>query len=100
METLMADIRALGRLPRREKCHGDESALANRLREAKRQRRLSESQLAELAGFAESQTRERMASTRERMETLMADIRALGRLPLFKDDRRDEYGFKDYRSYE
>ena len=54
MDTLMADIRALGRLPRRKEGLGDEYALACRLREAKRQRLLSESQLSELTEIARS----------------------------------------------
>ena len=39
-------------------------------------------QPAELAEFAGSQTRDRTAETHLRMDTLMADIRALGRVPL------------------
>ena len=101
MNTLMADIRALGRVPvlSREEGRGDEYALAGRLREAKRQDLLSESQLAELAGIAESQTRDRTAETRERvetktrerMDTLMDDIRRLGHLPRFSQKHRQEY---------
>ena len=46
MNTLMADIRALGHVPRSTPGLRGEYALAGRLREAKRQRLLSASQLA------------------------------------------------------
>ena len=49
MEILMADIRALGRLPRRRPGLGEEYDLANRLHSARYRNLLSASQLAELA---------------------------------------------------
>ena len=79
MDTLMAEIRALGHIPRRQPGLGDEYSLAIRLRNAKGKRLLSGSQLAELAELPASNWREvRMA---QRMETLMAEIRALGHIP-------------------
>ena len=47
-EALMEKIRALGHLPRRSKEYGEEGALANQLRQAKKVKHLSASQLAEL----------------------------------------------------
>ena len=74
----MADIRALGRLPRSTPPGlGEEYKLGYRLREAKRQRLLSPSQLAELAELP-SAAEMRAA---ERVATLMPDIRALGHVP-------------------
>ena len=52
MDTLMAEIRALGHIPRQ--CRKAENALSHRLYIAKRKRQLSESQLAELATLARS----------------------------------------------
>ena len=49
METLMADIRALGYLPRMTQGLGNEHALATRFQNTKGRGLLSESQLAELA---------------------------------------------------
>ena len=46
---LMAEIRALGRVPKMTERHPAENKLAHRLRDAKRYNRLSETQLAELA---------------------------------------------------
>ena len=51
MNTLMADIRALGHVPRATASLGEEYKLAVRLREAKRHDHLSAAQLAELAGI-------------------------------------------------
>ena len=84
METLMADIRALGHIPRDRKTRRQgpdvvETALAHRLNHAKRKRLLSESQLAELAGVPAYNWREQR--TPQRVETLMAEIRALGHIP-------------------
>ncbi len=73
------------------KSRGDEYALACRLREAKRHRHLSESQHAELAEFERGTERAKRFRTRERMDTLMADIRALGRVPRRKKGLGDEY---------
>ena len=75
METLMAEIRALGHIPRRQPRLADEYALASRLHDAKRKSLLSESQLAELAELSASDSRE------VRLETLMGEIRALGHIP-------------------
>ena len=82
----MADIRALGHLPR----YRHEKSLAHRLKHAKRKRLLSESQLAELAEtpVPESSVRKRAA---ERTDTLIDDIRALGRLPRLTQGLGDEY---------
>ena len=74
--TLMTEIRQLGRFPREAKgCSEDESRLAHRLHDAKGKGHLSESQLAELAEMPGSDLRE------ERAAALMAEIRALGRVP-------------------
>ena len=74
MEILMAEIRALGHIPR----EAHENALYHRVRHAKSQNVLSESQLAELAELSESNILE---VRRARMDTLMAEIRALGHIP-------------------
>ena len=71
MDILMAEIRALGHIPR----YHHENALYQRWRDAKRQNLLSESQLAELAELPGSESREVQAAAR--MDTLMAEIRAL-----------------------
>ena len=75
----MADIRALGYLPRKTQALGDEYALANRFQNAKDRSLLSESQLAELAELPVYNWREVRRAAR--METLMAEIRALGHIP-------------------
>ena len=49
MNTMMAEIRELGRLPRFKGHDRAEYSLASRLREARHNRYLNESQLAELA---------------------------------------------------
>ena len=54
MNTLMAQIRALGHLPRKNPGLGDEYLLALLLGNAKSRSLLSESQLAELAELARS----------------------------------------------
>ena len=64
----MAEIRALGHIPR------DHRGLAQRVRRALRQSLLSDSQLAELAQLQE-------LHQRERMDPLIAEIRALGHIP-------------------
>ena len=83
----MAEIRALGRLPRRRMSLGEEYYLATRLRDAKRRDLLSESQLAELAQLegasAEFERSEGAERLEERRETLMGKIRALGHIPRF-----------------
>ena len=71
----MADIRALGHIPRTH----HENALYQRWRDAKRQNLLSESQLAELAELPASNWRE--VRTAGLMVTLMDEIRALGHIP-------------------
>ena len=91
MENLMDEIRALGHIPRST---GAEDALCQRLCYAKRKRQLSESQLVELAQLSGSRSREpvlraassasaerKLAQRPERMNTLMAQIRALGHIP-------------------
>ena len=75
METLMAEIRALGHLPREIPGLGDEYNLARRLRKAKTDGRLSAAQLAELAEIP------RYHQSPARMDTLMAEVRALGHRP-------------------
>ena len=75
----MADIRALGYLPRKTQALGDEYALASRFQHAKDRGLLSESQLAELAELPVYNWREVRKAAR--METLMAEIRALGHIP-------------------
>ena len=77
MNTLMADIRALGHIPR---SHGADSALAQRLRSARRYSLLSESQLAELAELAATDSPAQVRAA-ERVDTVMAEIRALGHIP-------------------
>ena len=72
METLTEKIPALDNLPRTASELGEESELANELREAKTVKDLSETQLAELAELHASDSR---------MDTLMAEIRALGHIP-------------------
>ena len=54
MEILMAEIRALGHIPREWRRPSEESKLGYRLRYAKANSLLSESQLAELAEIARS----------------------------------------------
>ena len=73
----MEKIRALGHLPRRDKEHGEEYALANQLRQAKKVKHLSESQLAEL----EQMEGKRQVVRTGNMDRLMDDIRALGCIP-------------------
>ena len=68
----MAQIRALGRIPRQTAGLGDEYWLARRLQYAKRKNLLTESQLAELAELPEAESRE---------VTLVEEIRALGHIP-------------------
>ena len=75
MITLMAQIRALGHLPRMTRGLGDEYSLALRLANAKSRSLLSESQLAELAELPALDFRA------ERMDALMTEIRALGHIP-------------------
>ena len=76
MNTLMADIRAFGRLPRLTRGNKAECALVERLRKGRRQDLLSESQVAELEAM---ETHDSEQERPERMTTLMADIRASGR---------------------
>ena len=66
----MADIRALGYLPRKTQALGDEYALANRFRNAKDRSLLSESQLAELAELARSSSE----PPRKRLRVLNDDV--------------------------
>ena len=83
MVTLVEEIRALGHIPR------DGSGLAQRLRKAQQQSLLSESQLAELAELSGCESRE--VRTAARLDTLMAEIRALGHIPRWRPGLRDEY---------
>ena len=71
----MADIRAFGRLPRRTHGNKAEYELADRLRRAKRQDLLSESQVAELEAMPKYDPERERA---DRLNTLMPDIRASG----------------------
>ena len=76
MQSLMEEIRALGRLPRQSQAQErDEKKLYDRLKRAKAGNRLSESQLAELEQL------EPVDASAARMDTLMQEIRALGHLP-------------------
>ena len=68
MRTLMAQIRALGHIPRQSR--GAETALSARLYHAKRKRQLSESQLAELAELARSSSE----PPRKRLRVLNDDV--------------------------
>ena len=78
MNTLMAQIRALGHLPRQTPGLGDEHSLAIRLRNAKNKNLLSASQLAELAELPAFSDRVTGACA---TETLMTEIQAFGRCP-------------------
>ena len=84
-ESLMAEIRALGRVPKRKKREGDtdqeENKLAKKLGSLKSKKRLSEAQLEELAQLTE----EHVAET----ERLMAAIKTLGRVPKRNDRAGD-----------
>ena len=91
MEILMGEIRALGRLPRRRPGLGDEYHLAGRLHIAKYRNLLSESQLAELAEFERALAEFERSAVAERMDSLMAEIRALGYLPRMRANLREEY---------
>ena len=75
MNTLVAEIRALGHLPRRTVGLGAEYLLAGRMRQAMRQGHLSESQVAELEAMPKYDPKRERA---ERMTTLVAEIRASG----------------------
>ena len=79
MITLVEEIRALGRIPR----WSVEGPLYHRLQRAQKKNLLSDSQLAELAELHASNrpSKRRELSTAQRMETLMAEIRALGHIP-------------------
>ena len=95
MESLMAEIRALGRLPRRRRGLGDEYMLANRLHMAVWRNLLSESQLAELAEFelasADFERSEGAETVEQHRESLMAQIRALGHIPRSRPGLRAEF---------
>ena len=82
----MADIRALGYVPRKTRGSGDEYELATRFHTAKEHSLLSESQLAELAELPVYNWRE--VRTAARMETLMAEIRAVGHIPRCPSPKR------------
>ena len=86
MDALMTEIRALGHIPRGNRV---EDALYQRLYKAMRKRELSESQLAELAELPGGESRE--VRTAARLDTLMAEIRALGHNPRWRPGLRDEY---------
>jgi len=91
VEILMENIRNLGHLPRLSRERGDEYKLACRLREAKRMGHLNETQLADLDEMARTQGLSAQQRAAPRMLFLMADIRALGRLPRLTPGRQDEY---------
>ena len=88
MENLMAEIRALGHIPRMQPGLGNEHSLAVRLRNAKSKSLLSESQLAELAELPGAESREVRRAAR--LDTLMAEIRALGHIPRRRPGLGDE----------
>ena len=79
MDTLMSEIRALGHIPRW--AGRAEKAVSQRLKYAKRNNLLSASQLAELAQMPRTEPRDASQLASERMEILMAEIRALGHIP-------------------
>ena len=79
MDVLMTEIRALGRIPRW--AGRAEKAVSQRLEYAKRNNLLSASQLAELAQMPRTEPRDAPQLAAERMDTLMAQIRALGHIP-------------------
>ena len=81
MNTLMAQIRALGHLPRKNPGLGDEYALACRFHTAKGRGLLSASQLAELSQMLRIKPRDASQLAAGRMVTLMAEIRSLGHIP-------------------
>ena len=81
MNTLMAQIRALGHLPRKNPGLGDEYALACRIHTAKGRGLLSASQLAELSQMLRINPRDASQLAAGRMVTLMAEIRSLGHIP-------------------
>ena len=87
----MADIRALGYLPRMTQGLGDEYALASDLRNAKVRGLLSESQLVELEQMPGSNPRDASQLAAERTETLMEEIGALGHLPRGTKGLGNEY---------
>ena len=89
MEILMAEIRALGHIPR------DHRGLAQRVRRALRQSLLSDSQLAELA---ELQARCELR-TAQRMETMMVEIRAIGHVPRQRQRHREEFALANRLRY-
>ena len=72
-DTLMAEIRALGHVPRSTPGLGQENTLASRLRRAKRKGVLSDSQLAELAKLPSGA--EVRASERKERERQVAELR-------------------------
>ena len=61
--------------------NGEEYALANQLRHAKKVKHLSASQLAELAQLPRTEPRDAPQLAAERMDALMTEIRALGHIP-------------------
>ena len=83
-DTLMEDIRSLGRFPRRvygtSEAIREERYLADRMIRAKNSNTFSEAQLAELAALEESSLRD-AAGAPGPAETLMQEIRSFGRLP-------------------
>ena len=89
LDTLMAEIRALGHIPRtrypRMAAQPKEFNLWARLNDAKSNSLLSESQLAELAELQPFDFRA------ERMDALMTEIRALGHIPRNRKSLRDEF---------
>ena len=92
MTTLVAEVRALGHLPRLTEGLGAEYALACRLREAKRQGHLSESQVAELEAMPKYDPKRERA---ERMTTLVAKGRPFGRVPQLTDGNMAQLALAD-----
>ena len=83
-DTLMEDIRSLGRFPRRvygtSEAIREERYLADRMIRAKNSNTFSEAQLAELAALENSSLRD-AAGASGPIDTLMQEIRSFGRLP-------------------
>jgi len=79
----MTDIRKLGRVPRRGQGDEAEHALFQRLKDAKRDKILNQSQLAFLEKLP------------ERALSLMADIRKLGHLPRRGPGHEAEHALAD-----
>ena len=95
METLMDEIRILGHIPRQTPGNGEEYTLACRLRYAKQACLFSDAQLAELADMELRAAGVARSAAAARMETLMAQIRALGHLPRLTQGFVEEHALAD-----